>query len=99
MGQWLFSLHTDKLSATIQIARRIYSLAQEQNNSTLIVGACRAMAGTLHFMGDFEAARRYATDGIQLWSAHQGTTAQIEEVLASAVCCSFLCGPNYLTGI
>jgi serine/threonine protein kinase len=91
MGQWLFSLHTDKLSATIQIAKRIYSLAQEQNNSTLMVGACRAMAGTLHFMGDFEAARRYARDGIQLWSA-KGTTAQVEEVLASAVGCLFYGG-------
>ena len=91
MGQWLFSLHTDKLSATIQIAKRIYSLGQEQNNSTLMVGACRAMAGTLHFMGDFEAARRYARDGIQLWSA-KGTTAQVEEVLASAVGCLFYGG-------
>jgi tetratricopeptide (TPR) repeat protein len=91
MGQWLFSLHTDKLSATIKIAKRVYSLAQEQNRSSLVVGACRAMAGTLHFMGTFEPARRYATDGIELWRAG-GTTAQVEEVLASAVGCLFYLG-------
>ena len=31
MGQWRYTLMTDKLTATMQIAKRIYSLAQEQN--------------------------------------------------------------------
>jgi hypothetical protein len=31
MGQWRHSAMTDKLTATMQIAKRIYSLAQEQN--------------------------------------------------------------------
>jgi hypothetical protein len=91
MGQWLFSLHADKLSGTMQIAKRVYSLAQEQNNSTLMVGAYRAMAGTLFFSGDFEAARRYARDGVALWRAG-GIRAQVEEVLASAVGCLFYGG-------
>ena len=30
MGQWRYSLLTDKLSTTMQIAKRVYSLAQEQ---------------------------------------------------------------------
>ena len=33
IGQWRYSLMTDKLTATMQIAKRIYSLAQEQNDS------------------------------------------------------------------
>jgi hypothetical protein len=32
IGQWRYSLFTDKLSATMQIAKRVYSLAQEQND-------------------------------------------------------------------
>jgi hypothetical protein len=39
IGQWRYSLHTDKMSAGIQIAERIYSLAQEQNDAALIIGA------------------------------------------------------------
>src|SRR5271165_2139113 len=31
IGQWRYSLHTDKLTATMQIAQRIYALAQERN--------------------------------------------------------------------
>ena len=39
MGQWRYSLVTDKLTATMQIAKRVYSLAQEQNDSALMIGA------------------------------------------------------------
>ena len=49
MGQWRYSLITDKLSATMQIAKRVYSLAQEQNDSALMIGACRALAARSTF--------------------------------------------------
>jgi hypothetical protein len=39
MGQWRHSAMTDKLTATIQIAKRIYSLAQEQNEPARMIGA------------------------------------------------------------
>ena len=67
MGQWRYSLITDKLSATMEIAQRIYSLAQDQNDPTLMIGAYRALAGTLYFLGDFESARQYAMRGVQIW--------------------------------
>jgi tetratricopeptide (TPR) repeat protein len=67
MGQWRYSLMTDKLSATIEVAKRVYSLAQEQNDSAQMVGAYRALAGTLFFSGDFESARQYAMRGVQIW--------------------------------
>ena len=57
----------DKLTATIQIAQRVYSLAREQNNPAGMVGACSALAMTHHFLGDFEAGRRHAIHGIQIW--------------------------------
>ena len=58
MGQWRYSLVTDKLTATMQIAKRVYSLAQDQNDSALMIGAYRAFACTLYFSGDFETARQ-----------------------------------------
>ena len=44
----------------MQIAKRVYSLAQDQNDSALMMGAYRALACTLYFLGDFETARQYA---------------------------------------
>src|SRR5208283_5083568 len=67
MGQWVFSLVTDKLSAAMQIAKRVYALAQEQHDSALMIGAYRALAVTLYFLGDFESARQYAMCGLQIW--------------------------------
>ena len=66
MGRFRYSLNTEKLTTTMQIVQRIYSLAQEQNDAALIAGACRALAGTLYFVGDFEAARQYAMRGVEI---------------------------------
>jgi hypothetical protein len=38
IGKWRYSLNTDKVTATMQIAKQIYSLAQEQNDSGLMIG-------------------------------------------------------------
>ena len=67
IGQWRYSLHTDKLTATMQIAERVHSLAQEQNDAALMIGAYRALAVTLYYSGDFETARQYAMRAVQIW--------------------------------
>ena len=87
VGQWRYSLMTDKLTTTMQVAKRVYSLAQEQNDSALMMGACRALAATLYFMGDFEPARQYAMHGVQMWRSG-GVQSPVEEVmrLLSFVC-------------
>ena len=81
MGQWRYSLVTDKLTVTMQIAKRISSLAQKQNDSALMIGAYRALAATLYFLGDFEAARQYARRGLQIWRSG-GVQSPVEEVYA-----------------
>jgi predicted ATPase len=70
VGQWRYSLFTDKLSVTMQIAERVHSLALEQNNPALMIEAYRALAVTLYFRADFEASRQYARRGTQIW--HSG---------------------------
>ena len=67
IGQWRYSLHTDKMSAALPIAERIYLLAQEQNDAALTVGAYRALASTLYFLGNFEASRQFAMHAVQIW--------------------------------
>ena len=47
VGQWRYSNTIGKLSAALQIAKRVYSLAQERNDSELMVGAYRSLAVTL----------------------------------------------------
>src|SRR5208282_4911682 len=85
-GQWRYSFMTYKLSATMQIAERVYSLAQEQNDAALMIGACSGLAGTLHFLGDFESTRRYARLGVQLWRSG-GVQSYAEDVDTPVVPC------------
>jgi hypothetical protein len=79
-GQWEHSLGAGKLAATIQISKRIYSLAHEhkaraprhQKLSELpavdtMLRACNCFAVTLYFMGDFESAAQYAVRGARIW--------------------------------
>jgi len=86
LGQWRYSLMTDKLTATMQVAQRVYSLAQEQNNSALMIGAYRALAGTLYFSGDFESALQYAMRAVRMWRSG-GVQSQAEFLDAPAVAC------------
>ncbi len=83
-GQWRYSLVTDKLTATMRIAKRVHALAQKQNDSTLIMGGCAALAVSLYFLGDFETARKYSMLGVQLWRS-SGVQSQVEEVTVDEV--------------
>jgi predicted ATPase len=104
MGQWRHSLQTDKLSDALQIAKRIYALAYEKNDSALLIGSYNALAGTLYFMGDFDSAHQYAERGVQIWRSESLQSDErapehlpvstdavdgVQEVAASAV--SVLC--------
>jgi hypothetical protein len=86
MGQWGYSLVTRKLTETMEFAKRVYSLAQEQNDSALLIGAYRALAGTLYFMGDFKSAGQFAMRGVQIWRSG-GLQSPIDEVMVPAVSC------------
>jgi predicted ATPase len=86
MGQWRYSVSTDKLTRTMQIAERVYSLAQEQNDAALMIGAYNALACTLYFLGDFETARQYTMLGVQVWRSG-GVQSHVEEVDAQPIGC------------
>ena len=86
MSQWRHTLATDKMSSAMQIAEQVYILAQKQNDATLMIGAYRALAGTFYYSGDFEAARKYAIRGVQLWRSG-GVQSYAEFLDAPAVVC------------
>ena len=85
-GQWFYSLMTDTVTGTMQIANRVRSLAEEQNDPALIMGSYRHFAATLYYGGDFENAREYAVSGIRIWRSGDARS-QVEELIAPAVEC------------
>jgi serine/threonine protein kinase/tetratricopeptide (TPR) repeat protein len=88
IGQWRYSLINEKLTATMLIAKRVHSLAQEQKDAALMIGACRALSGTLYYAGDFESAQQYAMRGLQIWRS-EGVQSHVEEVVAPAIACLY----------
>jgi hypothetical protein len=86
MGQWRYSLMTDKLTATMQIAERVYSLAHEQDNPALLIGACQALASTFNFLGDFESTRHHAVHGAEIWRSGS-VQSPVEQVDPPVVVC------------
>src|SRR5262249_53289683 len=86
MAQWRYKVVTDKLSAAMQFAERVQSLAEEKKESAPLIGACRALAGTFFFSGDFEAARKHAVRGVEI--LHSGGAPSYAEFLEGpAVVC------------
>jgi serine/threonine protein kinase len=86
MGQFVYSLMTGTLTATMKIVRRAYSLAQAQNEPGLIMGSYRHFAVTHYYRGDFDSARQYAVRGLQIWQSGGGRSP-VEELIAPPVEC------------
>ena len=87
ISQWRYSFVTEKLTATLQIAKRVYSLTQNQDDPALMIGGYSALAATHCYLGDdFETARQYASRGVEMWRSGRVQTL-IEEMMASPVVC------------
>jgi serine/threonine protein kinase len=86
MGQWRYSLLSDKLTVAMRNAHRIEALAQEQNDAALGLGASRALACTQYFLGDFASARQSAIRGLQFWRSGD-LKSQVQEVDPPVVAC------------
>jgi serine/threonine protein kinase/tetratricopeptide (TPR) repeat protein len=88
MGQWRHSYNVGKLSEALQIAKRLYSLAQNHDESALLIGACTALGWTVYVLGDFVSARQYAMRAIQTWRS-EGVHPSVGEVdipIATTLC-------------
>ena len=85
-GHVRYTLMTDKLSAAMQIAERMYSLAQEQNDAALMLGAYQALICTVYFMGDFKTSHQNAMRGVQTWRSGNVQT-HAEDYITPVVAC------------
>ena len=86
IGQWRYFFVSCKLSAAMQFAERVYSLAQQQNDFALSIKAYMALAATLYYLGNFELAHQYAMSGVRIWRS-VGVKSQVEEVDAPIIGC------------
>jgi tetratricopeptide (TPR) repeat protein len=86
MGQWRFSNTTDRVSVALQIAKRIYALAQQQNEPAMMIGACTALTITHYQLGDVETSGQYVKRGLDIWRSG-GVQPAPEEVEVSAGAC------------
>ena len=86
IGQWRYSLQTDKLTVTMQFAKKVFSLAKKQSDSALIIGAYRTLAVTQYFLGDLETARQYTMSGLEIWRSGD-VQSPVEELNAPAIVC------------
>jgi tetratricopeptide (TPR) repeat protein len=87
LGQGRYALMTDKLSTAMQIAERIHALAQEQNDAGLMLAAYQVFAATFYFLGEFDSARKYARQGVQIWRSGSVQFPVAEEIQAPVVNC------------
>jgi serine/threonine protein kinase/tetratricopeptide (TPR) repeat protein len=86
VGRWRYSLMSDKLSRTLELAEEVHLLAQARNDSALLIGAYDALGATLLHLGDFERARRFATCGVEIWRS-RAFLSGVEELMAPAIAC------------
>jgi tetratricopeptide (TPR) repeat protein len=98
IGQWRYSLNTERLTTTMQIAKRIYSLAQEQNDAALMMGAYRALACTLFYLGDFESARQYAQRGVEICRVEKVPPHAKDPDTPPVACLCYLAGSEWHLG-
>ena len=78
VGQWTYTPTADKPSAALPIAERLHSLAQAQDDPTLMIQAYSALATTLYWLGDFEPARQYAMRAAQVWCSGNAHSSHME---------------------
>jgi serine/threonine protein kinase len=97
-GQWHYSLHTDKLTATMQIVERIQALAREQDDAALMIEAYRALAVTVYYSGDFETAQQYATRALQIWRSGNAKSHTEAPHTPAFVCMCYLAGCKWHLG-
>jgi tetratricopeptide (TPR) repeat protein len=72
----------------MQIAKRFYALGQQQNDSSLLIGASTPLACTLYFLGDFETSGRYLMRAFRLWRSlgEQATIVEIDSGGVTILC-------------
>jgi hypothetical protein len=85
-AQWLYCLINGKLGAAMQVATRLYSFAQQQNDIGTSIKAHMALGVTHYYLGNFKVAREHAKCGVRIWRLGD-VHSQPEDVDAPIIGC------------
>jgi len=86
ISEWRYSLVTQPLPGTYGVAVELHTFARKHASDEILLGAYRALADTLFFLGRFLVGSRYAKKGVALWSTKH-FPATIQEVTSPIVTC------------
>ena len=77
----------------MQIAERVYSLAQGQDDPMLKIWAYNALACTLYFLGDFETSGQNAVHGVRIWRSGnvQALPEDVDTPIVGCLCHKAFC--------
>jgi DNA-binding winged helix-turn-helix (wHTH) protein/predicted ATPase len=73
-GLWRFYLQRAELQTVRELAERLLNLAQQQEDTFLLMEAHRVLAATLFFIPDFAAAKSHSEQAMALYNKEQGST-------------------------
>jgi hypothetical protein len=93
IGQWRYTLFNDKMSAAMQIAERVYSLARQQDDSRLMIWAYNSLAATLFWLDDFDASGQNAMHGVRIWRSGnvQSRPEDVDTPIVGCLCNKAFC--------
>jgi hypothetical protein len=74
------------VSVALQIAKRIYALAQQQNEPAMMIGACTALTITHYQLGDVETSGQYVKRGLDIWRSGGAQPAPEEAEVSAGAC-------------
>jgi tetratricopeptide (TPR) repeat protein len=97
MGQWRYTYITGNPKGALPVAQRVYALAEQQHNATIMLGACQALVSTLYYLGEFEAARQFARRGVELWRSGSlpSHADDLDAPFVVCLCYEALCGWHF----
>jgi hypothetical protein len=77
----------------------VATMAEEQDDPTLMIGAYNLLAGTLYYFGDIVTGHQYAMRGVQLWRSGSVQSHAGELELHGVVYLFILARRRYSSGI
>ena len=93
IGQWRHNLVSLKLKEAMQIATRMYSLAQEHRDFSLWMKVNMALGVTHYYLGDFTHARQETASGVRLWQSgvEKSQLEELDEPVIGCLCHKAFC--------
>ena len=86
-GLWIFYLIRVELQTARELAEQLLSLAQRQQDVTLLLEAHYALGNSLNYLGEFAAAQKHLEQGMLLYNSQKPSSSAFHFGYDSGVAC------------